>query len=507
MKPVGLLLFLSFAAYTHAQGFNPENTVLALSKLRPKLWYGGPGVEIKYGTGFCLDSDCRFVGTNYHVAMLTSLPLKIKGEQVVQRYLATGPDDEGAMVTDGADGSGINPMKYNRSRDLAVFELRRPLSRKGFYGLALSRDGLQNGQGVDIYAYPKGAINPRRTLTRFPGRFLRETKDDLLAFSYESPIKVKPGASGGIVVSSGKIVGVLSGVAKNGDTVAFAVPVRSLADFLSKAQPYLHAQLFPGDVKVSPVAADLYPEWIPPAPSGALQHRPEEPAEIRWLRRKAQDLADSIRNFIAVQTFAWGTDNKNPVTFAEYEIQVIDGRQRFRDYPDGKKIHENVPFPPVNTVMVPGGEWSELPKRVGTDLNLKVDQAEDTVVNGKRVLVFQYHADVEDKVCQWRTSVDFGFYVHNKDSWVACYGEVWTDENFNILRISENARLLNGGWQDYRAVVTYDWLTMSGKESKLIPATIASQVDYKQKVYWCRGLFTKYQVFGTKVRILPPGSN
>lgn len=115
-----------------AQDFNPDNTVIVLSKLRPKLGYKGPGVEIKYGTGFCLDLDCRFVGTNYSVAMLTSLPLKIKGEHVIQRYLATGPDDEGAMATEGAHGYGINPIKYNRSRDLAVFELRRPLSRKGF---------------------------------------------------------------------------------------------------------------------------------------------------------------------------------------------------------------------------------------------------------------------------------------------------------------------------------------------------------------------------------------
>jgi hypothetical protein len=41
-------------------------------------------------TGLCLDPACRFIGTNYHVAMMAR-PRKIRGERVVQLYLATGP--------------------------------------------------------------------------------------------------------------------------------------------------------------------------------------------------------------------------------------------------------------------------------------------------------------------------------------------------------------------------------------------------------------------------------
>src|SRR5208337_2396573 len=71
-------------------------TVLPITEL--KLY--GLAIAGKFGTGFCLDPGCRFIGTNYHVVMM-GRARKIKGEKVIQRYLATGPDDEGATVNDG----------------------------------------------------------------------------------------------------------------------------------------------------------------------------------------------------------------------------------------------------------------------------------------------------------------------------------------------------------------------------------------------------------------------
>src|SRR6204780_3395495 len=68
----------------------------------------GIGIEVKFGTGFCLDLACRFIGTNYHVAMIVRAH-KIKGEKVIQRYLASGPDDEGATLN---DAPAFGPMKY-----------------------------------------------------------------------------------------------------------------------------------------------------------------------------------------------------------------------------------------------------------------------------------------------------------------------------------------------------------------------------------------------------------
>src|SRR5438445_7925956 len=219
--------------------------------------------------------------------------------------------------------------------------------------------------------------------------------------------------------------------------MALAVPVQTLVDFVSKVQPFLAQRIFPTTKDVSPVSADLYPKFVQSPAADSLQHRSDEPAEVKVLRKKAQLLADSMRNFIAVQSFAWGSGDQEPAAQAEYEVRVIDGVQRFRAYPDGKKELEEVLYPRQNGWVLPADEWSTLPKMVGTEFRLRVHQAADVVVNQQRMKVFQYYASVEDNLCPFEPVEDFGFFIIGKTVAVACYGEVWTDEDENIVRMSE----------------------------------------------------------------------
>ena len=452
-----------------------------------------------YGTGFCIDPACRFIGTNYHVAANLH-PGKINGEKVIGQYLATGPDDEGATVL-----AGLSTMKFNLSRDLAIFELRHSLPHH--HGLAFSLDELQVGQSVEIYAYPLApSIHPthRRSLQQFQGAYKGQTPSGLLAFEYHSSVDrtIRPGASGGVVVDSKtqQIVAILSGVAQNSGAIALAVPVRSLAEFVSKVQPYLAERVFPRTNAVSPVAADLYPKVVAP-PADALQRRPEEPDEVKQLRTKAQLLGDSMSNFIAMQTFAWGSGDKEPVAEAAYEVQVIDGFQRFREFTEGKEL-QSVPLPHLDNAFVPGGEWSELPQWVGTKLNLKIRQMPDAVVNGRQTKVFQYQASREDGLCKWDIGVDYGFFATSKIFDTGVYGEVWTDKDLNILRISEHCEIPETfKWKNYWAVVTYGWLRQPNASPHLIPVTIYAQTERNKKTYWCRGQFTDYRVFSTRAKV------
>ena len=487
----------------HTQDFSEVIVPITSVKITPSVKLGISGklgakldMDANFGTGFCLDAACRFIATNYHVAMTTRAG-KIKREKIIQRYLATGPDDEGATANYLPN---VGVLAFATKRDLAIFELRRSLPHH--HGLTFSLDELEVGQEVDIYGYPKGIIDPIRKLTRFPATFKAPTTSGLLAFDYQlsgdKPIRVR-GASGGIVVDrkTEKIVGILS---ETTEATALAVPVQSLADFVSKVQPFLAQSIFPSTKGISPISADFYPRFVP-SRADVLQHRPEEPAEVKVLRSKAQLLADSMRNFIAVQSFAWGSGDKMPVAVAAYEVQVLDGYQRFREYPDGKKELQDVPFPPLNNVIVPGGEWSELPQMVGTELQLKIRQAADVVVNDRRMKVFQYQADPEDGVCIFKSVLDFGFFAVNKIAAVACYGEVWTDEDTNILRMSEHYEL-PGKWKHYQGVVTYGWLQRMDEIPRLIPLTISTQAEHNKKIYWCRGRFTDYQIFSSRVKIV-----
>jgi hypothetical protein len=138
---------------------------------------------------------------------------------------------------------------------------------------------------------------------------------------------------------------------------------------------------------------------------------------------------------------------------------------------------------------------------VGTELNLKIHQAPDAVVGGRTIHVFQYAAESEDSVCAFRSVVNFGFFKHSSTKFYDCHGEVWTDESGIILRISE-ALDLTGPWFRWWGVMTYGWLEKDGRQY-LVPVTIVTQAEHK-KTYWCRGLFTDYEMFGVRARLAWP---
>jgi hypothetical protein len=482
-------------APTNYSGFaDLSKTVLPITEIKSF----GPLIESSFGSGFCLDAECRFIATNYHVAVVNQ-PKKIMGQKIAHVYLATGPNDDGASVN---RLPSMNSTKYTPSRDLAIFELRHPVPH--FHGIRFSLDELQTGQQVDIFAFPKETVSPFRRLLQFHGSFKGETTTGLLAFGYESSgnIRLRGGASGGIVVDTqtGRIVGVLSAMANNGEAMAFAVPVQVLADLVGKVKPCLAQTIFPSN-QSSALSADFYPKYVP-SPAGSLEHRPEENVDVRMLRDRAQSLTDGIRNFIAVQTFFWGSGAESPVASAAYEVRVLDGFQKFREYPDGRKYLTDTPFADLNRNITTGGEWANLPEMVGTELRLKIHQAPDAVRDNRHFKVFQFWADKEDAVreCQFLTIADLGFFAIRKVSTNSCYGEVWTDADFNIYRISLHVEIA-GKWRNYQSVVTYGWLRRPDDVPRLVPLTISAQAEYNNRFYWCRGNFMNYQVFSSQVKM------
>src|SRR5207245_10193322 len=86
-------------------------------------------------------------------------------------------------------------------------------------------------------------------------------------------------------------------------------------------------------------------------------------------------------------------------------------------------------------------------------------------------------------------------------------GAVWTDEDANIIRISEHLELSDNlkayrGWEDCQVVLTYGWLNRENDPPRLVPLTIFAVARYKKHVHWCRGQFRDYQIFSTRARII-----
>jgi hypothetical protein len=540
-KPPTYLLYLSLslvAPSAFAQQvvpFTPNKVLLPISKVKV-----GVPLKVELGTGFCLDTDCGLIGTNYHVALLTSLPLRIRGEKVISRFLASGATDPDAVWNLWADPSTGRPARYAPVRDLAIFRLEHPLAKKGLHGIGFDLDRLQPGQPVDIYAYPTESrlVGVSRKLIDFPAAFVGESVDGQLAFKFGKSgggKTIKPGASGGLVVDrkTQRIVGILRGLALNVDDVAMAIPVWSLADFLKSTDSKTYAELFPGEIyrpgdseKAIDRAGDVAADWrspqgaVPdgyweydfdPRPAsparnqnGNIQFRQEESAEIQLLRHKAEALSDDLKNFVAVQTLSSG-GGISPFASTR-EISVVDGQLTFRKYPDGERT--GPPHPPHGYSLLgawigAGSEWSDLPTRVGTNLELKIERVEDRKIGGHTIRVFHYYAALEDHVCENGETTDFLIFWRTRSVPVACSGEVWTDEDTNILRISETLPhpTWTSAWSDLRAVVLYGWLKQPGEDSKVAPVSIFMTIAYEGSLYWCEGQFMNYRVFGVKTKL------
>lgn len=464
----------------------------------------GPLVEAEFGTGFCLDSDCQFIVTNYHVAATVGHP-KIRGAKIVKRYFATGPKDERATLNHIATGGP--PLRYTLSRDLAVLQLSKPL--RNYHGVQFSTEDLAIGQQVDIYSYPKGAVSPFRTLQVFHGAFLGQQSDDLLAFEYapNGNKRLRPGASGGIVVDSesGKVVGIFCGLDQNNPLVAVAVPAENLAEFLEKTQPFLAEAVFPIQTVASADHPDFYPEYHPKT-STILRQRPDSSADsaaIKLLRENAESMLDGMRDFIAVQTFVWGRGDHHVEAADAYEVQIRAGSQKFREYPDGKKWQWSPSIPGApSSVVTPIDDWSTLPWYIGTNVGVKIREVPGASVNGVPLRVFQYRGSAEDEPCQTRDIYSFVFFSIHKDIDSIPYGEVWTDKHENIVRMSLHCEDHAWGWTNGDTIVTYGWISKPGLEPRLVPVSIVYKASRKKQLYWCRGQFVNYREFVSRMRVL-----
>ncbi len=543
--------------------FNPETVVTKISARK----HEGIGVKgfmehghERVGTGWRIGEECNLVVSAYHVAkIMDSSAIKINGRKIAETYLATGPNDPGAVRIEMADKS-LHSLRYVPVHDLAVFRLKKPLPCQGTHGVGVAGRKLQRGEHIRAYGYPRGGM-----LTMFSGKFLREFADGMLEFEMQ-PSKdgatIGPGLSGGLIVNEGnQAVGVAGFVERGNRNMLQAIPIWVLADYLRKIEsPEFYARLIPGTIyrTPSPVTVDIeaeadvihgdedagegaerdtevsgenvginptsilpkwylqdgIEEWLPPLKprnlSGEIHRRTQEPADVQMLRKKAQELGEGMRNFIALQKLEFGFENTRQQT-REHEVRVVYGHQTFRKWPDGKKEGKDLPFPSTATWVMIDTEWKDLPDLLATDLDLRIEQDSDRIMEGQKLKVFRFEGVAEDSACIFKSHTIYIPYLWHRDSSkvVPCRGEAWTDEQFNILRITvdEDLTKADADWRRCKLSVLYGWLNEPGEERKLIPVSIALQVEFNGRPYWCRGEFKNYRMFAVKGVIKSPSES
>ncbi len=485
-------LFCVFTLAADASSLDPSKTVLAVHELRL--------LRATFGTAACLDAKCRYLLTNAHVAMLAS-PYAIRGDPVVQKLLATGPDDDGAVL----EPEGVETITLTPVRDLAIYELVRPM--KGFEGMPFSLEPLTDGEEVEIIAFPGRTIGMEdfyRKLTVWKATYFADNVNGCLLFKYEASDrggKIRPGSSGGIVVRNGAVVGILRGAS---DFMAEAVPISSLEKFLAKVNPYLHAQLFPHVAVVEPVSLDAFPPWTtPPSTPGVLERRSAEPDGVQRVREKAQVLYDSMKYLVVRQFVSWSENGRTPKMEAAYGLRVSDGVEV---YTDGKHEYTgDLPFPEVKGWIEPGQLWLNAPRYANNDLSLRIRHAGLlTTPNNRPIDVYQWQAPgPESKFCEFDEVSLFPFFRHETVSDVGCHGEIWISTEGDIVRISEAYDRPLRKWSHYESIVVYGRVMLNG-ESHLVPTTISTRVQYgDSKMLYCDSIFSDYRLWGSRIRLVP----
>lgn len=487
------------AAPSATTGVNPKQIV-------GKLEHRG-FLSKKFGTAWCINSDCDVFVTNYHVTAVVGSHAKINGVNVIESLSATSEHDQDA----GEMRTVIGPLKLAYIRDIALVRTKEPLTRKGMRPVPLYLGELRPGQTVTAIGFPAGKLQA------ISGQFAEEGAEGMLRFDVAQ--EVAEGLSGGVVLDeAGRAVGLVSGSGLRRDMM-YAVPIWALADFIRAAQPPLYAKLFSGreiyrgrsgeeSAEIAEDVVDVFGLDLPSSDQKGFSPNPVLPRSyllfddaaaatrpieryslsdsVLALRRNAQVTSQQMKNFVAQQRLL--TSNGRAW---QHELQVIDGAQRFRPLDGSKDIFEL----PIKGGPVPGSEWADLLKVIGFNSSFAVQLEDEITIENQTMKVFRYKADREDHICELRVARPF------RRVWkgsLPCSGVIWTDERFNILRVTQDmATPEETELAAFRIVILYGWWGQ-----KLVPAEMyITQTTRGGKTLATRAKFDNYQLFTATTKI------
>ncbi len=508
----------------------PDKSIV---KLENKRIFFGNGTS-KWATGWYvkLSPTCYAILGPYHVAVRMKKPIDIGGEKISKPILATGPKAAGARYIPQSSGP---PLKYNPVYDAAFWLVPHPIP--GMQSVTFTKK-LKLGEPVTIYSYPsKGPISSAYfhpiggQLKISVGKFIATLPGGILEFEADG---IKPGSSGGLAFNQrGEAVGMVWG--SKGNKV-FADPAWALAEAArKKGLPFqdiqktwedgqletlnaidqdIEAEIEStitssfGGVDPTPILSHSYLykgmnnalKPLPPIQVDVSHRRAEESAEIQTLRKKVMEVINGMEGYGAIMTAETAGDKVEEETF-QHEINLIksdDGLIDIKEVntrtPGGEKTYR-LPQPKAPTWTTFGNDWLTAPEFVWTDQKLHIESmGSRTLEDNQVVKVFQYEAEAEDEDCQFISASAFREHLYD----LPCRGEIWTDDQLNVLFFSKHmSPPKSTDWEDVSVVVLYGWLKEDGKQPHLVPISTLQRSNHldgaDHLTYWCEAQFTNYQ--------------
>ena len=462
------------------------------------------------GSGICINQSCSVVATAYHVQMLAGRAnLKAAGAHT-DKVLSLASESD----TNKSDVPvGKKTLSYNVANDVSFVYTKKPVPHKS--GVPYSYR-FYVGQKVTIAGYYNHEFETREA--RVIGSNVplvmgkARLKEDLVL-----DIHLDPGTSGSAVLDErGNLLGmiILSGVLKfsSGDlTASIALSVKTIAKAMVKLDPVLGSAIFndiPNDIpeeepmpmQTPPVLYQengLSEDASPVIPT--LSAVPSEvPNSVGKLRAKSEAASKLMANFVTRQCLVQGA--QKPLC---HELSIVGGQQIFREIGKNGKLDKPTGFFPIQKHGVwAQSDWADTLGEIADNTWIFQGSMDDHYL-------FTFKSAAEDDRCYWEEySQGTPLFGGGHQGWrgsVACFEQILTDKDFNVLSVFTEMRPPDGCLTELvQTAIYYDWIKLEGLKSPIllpIMERITAKVLGQKDLWYANVSWTDYKEFRAEHKI------
>jgi hypothetical protein len=451
--------------------------------------------EKKMGSGICIDTPCLHVLTAYHVVALLKAGLKVEGVPVASILSATGPLDSGSIEMHVAGSI----LQYDPARDIALLTLKRPLPAR-FIGLPFATYRPSIGQRVtriarhgDAHDTATGGVVAEELRYETAGRLVDLDRFFLLDCSS------RPGNSGGAVIDEqGRVLGLVEirSSEESGRSGTAVMGASAVDEFLRAKDPSLWARLFDKPAEDLASAQKPAADWPveldhPPIPANGVTDPDLFAAELR--AQSARSLA-AMQRMIALQSMrSWGDGEREQAW--RYQVSVSSDGQRFRSEA-GRELGAGA-LPAPKAGILPESEWYDT---LSLMAKVRLEYIGASSRSGEPVLAFAFHNEASDETCRFRQRTAALFGHKEEESYVACDGQVVSDEHFNVLGIMLRLSPGFGAVAEWRALARYGLIKLhDGNGPYLLPMNMDVSARLNNgKMYHASEDWSDYHLFAAQ---------
>jgi len=458
-----------------------------------------PTIQQTWGNGICVNDGCSIIATAYHnQALVGRANLGVAGGHT-KKVVSLANSGDGRKVPWLV---GHKMASFDIQKDVAFIYTKKAVAHKTATPYSYM---CYAGENVQIVGYVKHKLETREAIiigTNVPSELgTAELHENLIL-----NVPVDPGASGsGVFDKRGNLLGMVILTATLRRTsgtlaVSIALPVKTIAKALLKLDPVAGFDTFKDLPEDAPkyetvsTAVDQEGDSLDIAPvAPELSAIPMDvPDSVEKLRAKAAAASKVMANLISKQ--CWAGELGKPLC---YELSISDGQQILRKIEKNGKLGKPTDsFPAQKQALWQQNDWAERLAEI----------AENPWVFRGAVdnhYLFTFKSGAEDERCYFEEYPQgvplFGGRHPDWKGWVACFEQVVTDKDFNVLAVYDELMPPEDCLtQVVDIAIYYDSIKLEDLKSPIllpIAERITSKVQGRKKLSYASVSWTDYKKF------------